>query len=125
MKNYLVLTAILLGHAAWAATPQELLNTYETAAGKASSARGELFFNTKHGQEWSCSTCHSSLPTKPTRHVVTGNEIAPLAPSANAKRFTDIANTEKWFRRNCKDVLTRECTVQEKADVIAWMLNIK
>ena len=36
--------------------------------------------------------------------------IAPLAPAFNAERFTDAAKTEKWFRRNCNDVVGRECT---------------
>ena len=30
---------------------------------------------------------------------------------------------DKWFRRNCNDVLSRECTAVEKADVLAWLLQ--
>ena len=29
----------------------------------------------------------------------------PLAPAANPKAFTDTARVDKWFRRNCNDVL--------------------
>jgi len=47
--------------------------------------------------------------------------ISPLAPAANPQRFTDSRKVEKWFRRNCGDVLDRECTAQEKADVLAWL----
>jgi hypothetical protein len=32
---------------------------------------------------------------------------------------------DKWFRRNCVDVLERECTAGEKADLLAYLLQIK
>ncbi|MFP5443986.1 MAG: DUF1924 domain-containing protein, partial [Betaproteobacteria bacterium] len=37
------------------------------------------------------------------------------------KAFTDTAKVDKWFRRNCNDVLSRECTAMEKADVLAYV----
>jgi hypothetical protein len=55
--------------------------------------------------------------------VKTGKAIAPLAPAANAERFTDAGKAEKWFRRNCNDVLGRACTASEKADVLAYLLK--
>ncbi|MBX9935628.1 MAG: DUF1924 domain-containing protein, partial [Burkholderiaceae bacterium] len=55
----------------------------------------------------------------------TGKTIAPLAPAFNPERFTDTAKADKWFRRNCKDVLSRECTAAEKADVLAWLVQLK
>jgi cytochrome c553 len=121
----LILPLMLLTASAWADSPAQLLKSYEASSGKASAARGEQFFSTKHGKEWSCSSCHSTQPNKATEHIVTGKRIEPLAPSANANRFTDAAKSEKWFKRNCKDVLSRECSAQEKADVIAWLLTIK
>jgi len=42
---------------------------------------------------------------------------------ATPSRFTDVAKTDKWFRRNCGDVVGRECTAAEKADVIAFLLQ--
>jgi hypothetical protein len=48
-----------------------------------------------------------------------------MAPSANPQRFTDAAKVEKWFKRNCNDVLRRSCTAEEKGDFIAYMLSIK
>lgn len=30
-----------------------------------------------------------------------------MAPAANPTAFTDSAKIDKWFRRNCKDVLQR------------------
>lgn len=121
----LILPLLLLGTSAWADSPAQLLKSYEASSGKASVARGEQFFSGKHGKEWSCASCHSTQPNKATEHIVTGKRIEPLAPSANADRFTDAAKSEKWFKRNCKDVLSRECSAQEKADVIAWLLTIK
>ena len=49
----------------------------------------------------------------------------PLAPAAHARRFSDAAKAEKWFRRNCNDVLGRECSAAEKADVLAWLNTLK
>jgi len=48
-----------------------------------------------------------------------------MAPAFNDKRFTDAAKTEKWFRRNCNDVVGRECTPAEKANVLTWLLSLK
>jgi hypothetical protein len=108
-----------------AATPQDFLKTYESQSSKASASRGEQFFNAKHGKEWSCASCHENPPNHDTKHIVTGKVIKPLAPSANPARFTDEAKVDKWFKRNCNDVLGRECTAQEKADVLAWLISIK
>jgi hypothetical protein len=55
---------------------------------------------------------------------VTGKDIAPLAPAANPKRFTDPAKVEKWFRRNCNDVLHRACTPQEQGDIVAYVRSV-
>ena len=87
--------------------------------------RGQAFFTQRHGQEWSCSTCHTSDPRAAGRHAMTGKTIQPLAPVANAARLTDPAKVDKWFRRNCKDVLARECTAAEKGDVIAYLISLK
>jgi len=70
-------------------------------------------------------SCHGTTPTVAGRHARTGKTIAPLAPVANPERFADAARAEKWFRRNCGDVLGRECTPQEKGDVLAWLLTLK
>lgn len=91
----------------------------------ASSERGRRFFLAKHGSDWSCASCHTPDPTATGKHAVTGRRLQPLAPSANPARFADAAKTEKWFRRNCRDVLDRECTAAEKADVIAWLDGLR
>jgi hypothetical protein len=57
--------------------------------------------------------------------VRTGKSIAPLAPAVNPERFADAATAEKWFRRNCNDVVGRECTPQEKGDVLTWLISLR
>jgi len=108
-----------------ATTPQELLKSYEAQSSKASINRGEQFFNAKHGKEWSCATCHENPPNHDAKHVVTGKVIRPMSPNVNSERFVDQAKVEKWFKRNCNDVLGRECTAQEKADVLSWLMTVK
>jgi len=125
IKTVLVILAFTTTGVVGAATPPELLKTYEAQSGKASSVRGEQFFNSKHEKEWSCASCHENPPNHDTKHIVTGKVIKPLAPVANPTRFTDDAKVEKWFKRNCNDVLGRECTAQEKADVLSWLMTVK
>lgn len=109
-----------------AATPAELAAAYAAQAGApAAAARGEQFFNTKHGGEWSCASCHGTPPTQPGKHASTGKTIGALAPAFNPERFTDPAKAEKWFRRNCNDVAGRACTAGEKADILAWLMTLK
>lgn len=98
-----------------------------TAEAKApgNADKGTTFFNAKHGGEWSCASCHGTPPTTQGKHANTGKAISPLAPAFNPKAFTDEAKVDKWFRRNCKDVLSRECTAIEKADVLAYLVNLK
>ena len=91
----------------------------------AQAARGQEFFTSKHGKEWSCATCHTAKPTVQGKHASTGKVIAPMAPAFHAQRFTDAAKTEKWFRRNCNDVVGRECSPAEKADVMSWLLSLR
>ena len=108
-----------------AASPDELLAGYTAlAAGAADAARGKAFFTSPHGKDWACASCHGTTPVAGGRHAVTGRPIQALAPAANAARFTDRAKVEKWFRRNCADVVGRECTSAEKADVLAWLISL-
>ena len=112
-----------------AETPAQLRDAFVLEAKAAnpsfagpSADRGRTFFTAPHGREWSCASCHTQDATATGKHASTGKAIAPLAPSANAERFTSAAKVEKWFRRNCNDVAGRTCTAQEKADVLAWLL---
>jgi cytochrome c553 len=101
------------------------LQRWSAQAGVAGSpAQGRVIFQSRHGAEWSCASCHGTPPTAQGKHANTGKTIAPLAPAFNAEAFTDVAKTDKWFRRNCKDVLSRECSAREKADVLAYLLSL-
>jgi hypothetical protein len=86
----LALTLFNIVETVFSATPQELLKGYENQPSKASPVRGEQFFNTKHGKEWSCASCHENPPNHDTKHIITGKVIKPLAPSANPSRFIVI-----------------------------------
>lgn len=117
--------AALSAQAGQPTTPQDQFQAYVEAAGApAQAGRGEKFFNSRHGAEWSCSSCHTANPAADGKHAGTGKRIAPMAPTANRERFTDVAKIEKWFGRNCKDVLGRACTPAEKADVMAYLMGV-
>lgn len=112
--------------AAVTVTAAEQMQAYAANAGQgADAARGQAFFTSKHGRDWSCASCHTARPVVEGKHVVTGKAIAPMAPAFNSERFTDAGKTEKWFRRNCNDVVGRECTAGEKADFLAFLLSLK
>lgn len=118
--------------AAGAEQPRDFETAFSTAAKQAEpgfqgfdAARGREFFNTTHGGEWSCSSCHTDNPAAAGKHAVTGKTIQPMAPAANAERFTKAAKVEKWFTRNCRDVVKRACTAREKGDVLAYLLSVK
>lgn len=122
----------LMSLTASAQTPDEILSAIKTEAKNSSPAfqgfsaeRGERFFKQTHGNELSCAACHTENPAVSGKHAKTGKIIKALAPAANAERFTDTAKVEKWFKRNCNDVLDRVCTPQEKGDVLAYLLSIK
>lgn len=126
----LLATAALLLAAASAragdTTPAQQLERFNAAAGAPGQAeRGRVFFTSRHGGEWSCASCHQAPPTRPGQHASTGKALEPLAPAYNPRAFTDTAKVDKWLRRNCKDVLQRECSAAEKADVLAWLTSLK
>ncbi|MEW5769437.1 MAG: DUF1924 domain-containing protein [Pseudomonadota bacterium] len=97
------------------------------AGGSASTERGRQLYQGRFqgGQAESCATCHTVNPKDSGRHARTGKTVEPLAPAANPERFTDRAKVEKWFRRNCNEVLGRLCTPQEKADFAAYVLSVR
>ncbi len=88
-----------------------------------SAENGARLFQAR-GRDWSCATCHTADPRNAGRHTVTGKPIEAMAPAANPRRLTDPAKVEKWFKRNCKDVFARECTAQEKGDVITYLRSL-
>lgn len=135
MRKTFLLVGLIASLDTFAATPQDLLKHYEAQARQESAAfggfsaeRGATFFKAERthsdGQKVSCSTCHTADPR--TNGKTRANKvIEPMAPVANPQRFTDPAKVEKWFGRNCKDVLERTCTAQEKGDFIQYLVNVK
>ena len=132
----ILLIALLVSLNTHAATPQEIMSSYASQAKQEnpafkefSASRGEQFYHAKHthssGTQISCNTCHTHNPKDVGAHAKTRKEIQPLAPIANKERFSDPAKVEKWFKRNCQDVLERVCTAQEKGDFIAYLLSVK
>ena len=114
-----------------AAAANPILESYreqakqENAAFKDFSvAAGQKLYSTK-GAELSCASCHTDSPKLEGKHAKTNKAIAPMAPSVNPKRFSDATNVEKWFKRNCNDVLKRVCSAQEKGDFISYVLSVK
>jgi mono/diheme cytochrome c family protein len=122
----------LLSSAAQASSPIEQQAQWGIAAratdpGYAPSAsRGKALYDRAFGRSAempNCAACHTANPNQQGKHAVTGKSIAPMAPSANPERFTDAAKTEKWFKRNCNDVIGRECTATEKSDFVEFLMK--
>jgi hypothetical protein len=78
-----------------------------------------------HRDQIPCRACHVVFSGQPEGHRPTRREVRPMAPSANPDRFTNEWRTEYWFGYNCKLLLARECTAQEKGDFITWLLSIR
>ena len=127
----LMIVAGLAAQPALAETPEQILESIQNTAKSTpgfkgfSAANGEVFFKAKQSNGLSCASCHTENPAATGKHEKTGKVIEPLAPSANAQRFSDPAKVAKWFKRNCHDVYARVCTPQEQGDFLAYLLTIK
>jgi hypothetical protein len=128
--KYLLTILALAAATAQAATPADLLEVYRAEATRQSAdfaptaQRGAEFYKRSFNVSAkmpNCASCHTDNPAQPGRHVVTDKAIKPLAPAANTERFSDPAKVEKWFRRNCTEVVGRECSAAEKADFVAFL----
>ncbi len=108
-------------------TVEQLLENYrQQGAGSFDGKAGEVlwqqsFKDTKTGKLRNCSNCHTEDLRSSGKHVRTGKPIKPLAVSVNAERLTDIKKVKKWLRRNCKWTLGRECTAQEKGNILIYL----
>jgi hypothetical protein len=129
----LAATLALASATTLAAARDELLAGYAAAAKTAdpgfagfSAARGEAF----HRQSFAggkadtpaCTSCHAKDP-RTSGQTPAGKAIDPVALSASPGRYADPAKVEKWFKRNCNDVLGRQCTAQEKGDWLSFMIS--
>lgn len=108
----------------------EMLQSYqEEGASDFNAQAGEVFWHKKFPapedaespKPRSCQTCHGTDLTKSGEHIRTGKVIEPMALSVNPERFNEAKKIKKWFRRNCKWVLGRTCTAQEKGDILLYL----
>lgn len=128
----LVWKVMPIGEAEAAAPRSELASEYlaeargADAAFAPDAARGKALYFSEHpknGEQVSCATCHTPDARSQGRSPA-GKRIEPLAPSVNPERFADRAKADKWFDRNCKQVLGRLCTPAEKADFLAYLTSL-
>ena len=105
----------------------ELHASYQTqGAGPFSAEAGEVlwkrsFTDAKSGKQRSCETCHGTDLGQTGKHTKTGKVIEPMAPSVNPERLIKAKKIRKWLLRNCKWTLGRECTAQEKGDLLVFL----
>lgn len=125
--------ALTFSGAGSAGPREEQLDQYASAA-KAenpsfsgfSAARGK----TLHGHSFAggkpdtpaCTSCHGKEARSAGRNPA-GKTIEAMALSASPSRYTDRAKVEKWFKRNCNEVLGRECSPLEKGDWLTFMIG--
>lgn len=133
MKKTLIITAIasitlanpMLGYATEAV--DNFLAKYRTQGAENFDAEAgkdlwfQEFTNAKTGKIRQCTTCHTDDLRNAGKHVRTGKVIKPLAPSVNSERLMDNKTIRKWLKRNCKWTLGRECTAQEKGDILTFI----
>ena len=114
MNRSLLLFAVTVAlNTAWAADP---------ATGNAEA--GRHLWTTEYGvsnEKRSCTACHTADPRHSGKHIKTGKVIKPLSPAVNPGSLTNVKKIEKWFRRNCKWTMGRECSALEKADILAFL----
>ena len=140
MKGSRVMMVLVVSFGLWAgadasADPQRdaILAELTAQARKAepgfagfSAERGAAFYRATHtgGKQGtaSCASCHGSTP-QGQGQTRAGKAIEPMAVSKNPARYTNKDDVEKWFTRNCNDVLGRACTAKEKGDFITYMMG--
>ncbi len=120
---------VLLGSASqvWADDNEpELLGAYRSQAELPLSAeRGKSLWEKRSGSK-SCTSCHGSDITQPGEMEVLfffTRSIPPMALSANTDRFHNAESADKKFDRNCMRVFQRLCTLQEKGDMLLYLVG--
>ena len=126
--------AIGLSSLALAGPREDLLAQYASAAKAANPSfsgfsvqRGQALhtqaFTSGKSSSPSCTSCHGSNPRAAGKNA-TGKAIDAVALSVSPNRYTDSAKVEKWFKRNCNDVIGRECSAVEKGDWLSYVMSL-
>jgi len=125
MKIPVLITALLVGATSvglHAESVTEVQNTYlARGAGPFVYDSGESLWNSRIYKERRCPDCHGPDLSQSGEHKRTHKPIEAMAPSVTPARYTDVRKVEKWFKRNCKWTLGRECTAQEKGDLLEYL----
>jgi len=100
-----------------------LIKEYQKEGAKTFSEKAGESVWEKQENKRSCTTCHTTSVKNRGKHQRTGKEIKPMAPSVNPERLTDVKKIKKWLLRNCKWTFKRECTPQEKGDILTWLIK--
>lgn len=108
---------LLAGYAAAARTASPAFAGFSAARGKDLHTRA---FAAGKADTPACTSCHGQDPRGPGR-TLTGKPIEAMALSVTPARYGDPAKVEKWFKRNCNEVLGRACSAQEKGDWLTYM----
>jgi hypothetical protein len=133
MKNHILMTILLVSvplssSQAESTIINNLLQDYAiqgvtTANAEQGKQLWQKTFN--NNGERSCTSCHTKDLTQNGKHIKTSKEIKPMSPSVNPERLTDSKKVNKWFKRNCKWTLGRECTAQEKSNFLVYIEKSK
>lgn len=129
----LALLVLLLPVYSSASLLQPVLERYSTEAIEENPAfigfsaeSGRWLFENRHAtgkpDTPSCISCHDSNPVL-SGQTRAGKAIEPMAISKSPDRYSDNAKIEKWFGRNCRSVLGRTCTAEEKGNFLTYMLS--
>jgi hypothetical protein len=128
-KNIVFLVALSLSPLLTTAANvvDERLQTYQTAGARNfDSAAGQALWTQQFKQAdgskaRACSSCHTTDLRQSGKHINTGKVIDAMSPAINPQRLIDADKIEKWFVRNCKWTMGRECTAQEKGDFLKFI----
>lgn len=130
-RTLILSLGLALGSAAMATTAvDDLLASYrQQGASNFSAAAGKRFWNQATrpagaNTDRSCASCHTNDVRQNGRHAVTGKTIKPMAPSIIGRRLTNPTKIGKWFKRNCNWTRGRDCTPQEKGDVLTYLKDM-
>ena len=129
LRKGLLILLVTVPLASQASVVDEQLAGYRSnGAGPFNAQKGEQLWqqevvNAKDGRARSCTTCHGNDLRSTGKHIKTGKAIEPLSPAVNAERLSSAKKIRKWFKRNCKWTWGRECTPQEKGDLLSFMRN--